>query len=471
MHSPDHEDYSLTLARFAVQLDIDTLPPQVLEAARTNVFDTLACAVAGSSAAGIREIRELVTLWGGAPQAGALVFGDRLPAHHAAWLNGAMAHARDYDDTHDAAALHAGVSVVPAALAAAELAGGASGADFLAGVVAGLETISRLGIAATIGIVESGYMYTPLFGHFAATLAAARVLRLDQASTVNALGIAYSQVAGNHQVTRDAALTKRMQPGFAAMSALISVQLAQKGVRGVQNTFEGEDGFFRVYLQGRCDRAKLRRGLGETYEFVQLSYKPYPNCRFNHAAIGAALALKARHQIEGDQVRAVRVGVNHQAFEAVCTPDDIRRNPRTVVQAQFSIPYTVAAALTDGGVYLSHFAPAAFERADIMALARRVEGHVDADIERTSARGVTPAKVEIEMLDGSSYALQMEFPLGHPSCPMSAADFVQKAADCFAMAEVALGNTGSVDLKHAVDGLARAEDLSALLGVLRPAGH
>lgn len=471
MHSPVHEDYSLTLARFAAQLDVDTLAPEVLEAARINVFDTLACAVAGSSAAGIREIRELVTLWGGAPQAGSLVFGDRLPAHHAAWLNGAMAHARDYDDTHDAAALHAGVSVVPAALAAAELAGGASGADFLAGVVAGLEAISRLGIAATIGIVESGYMYTPLFGHFAATLAAARVLRLDEASTVNALGIAYSQVAGNHQVTRDAALTKRMQPGFAAMSALISVQLAQKGVRGVQNTFEGEDGFLRVYLQGRCDRAKLRRGLGETYEFVQLSYKPYPNCRFNHAAIGAALALKTRHQIAGEQVRAVRVGVNHQAFQAVCTPDDIRRNPRTVVQAQFSIPYTVAAALTDGGVYLNHFAPAAFERADIMALARRVEGYVDADIERDSGRGVTPAKVEIEMLDGSSYALHMEFPLGHPSCPMSAADFVQKASDCFAMAEVALGETGSVDLKSAVDGLAQAPDLRALLDVLRPYGQ
>ena len=166
----------------------------------------------------VGETREQAVEWGGAPQASVLVFGDRLPAHHTAWVNGTMAHARDYDDTHDAAVLHAGVSVVPAALAAAQLAGVTPGADFIAGVAAGLETISRLGLATRVSIIESGYMYTALFGHFAATVAASRVLRLTHAQTVNALGIAYSQVAGNHQVTRDAALTKRMQPGFAAMA-------------------------------------------------------------------------------------------------------------------------------------------------------------------------------------------------------------------------------------------------------------
>ncbi len=464
------EDFAHALARFASQVSVDKLPPEVIEAAQANVFDTLACAVAGSSALGIREIRELVTLWGGAPQAHSLVFGDAIPAHLAAWINGAMSHARDYDDTHDAAVLHAGVSVVPAALAAAELAGGASGADFLAGVVVGLETISRLGIATTIGIVESGFMYSPLFGHFAATLAAARVLRLDEATTVNALGIAYSQVAGNHQVTRDAALTKRMQPGFAAMSALISVQLAQKGVRGAQNTFEGQDGFLRVYLHDRCDREKLRSGLGEKFEFVQLSYKPYPNCRFNHAAIGAALALKAKHQIAGDQVRSVKVGVNHQAYQAVCTPDHIRKNPQTVVQAQFSIPYTVAAALTDGGVYLGHFAPTSFERADIMALASKVDGYVNADIEKNSGRGVTPALVEIEMLDGVKHVMQIDFPLGHPSNPMTPQDFVNKASDCFDMAQVPLKKGGSAELKKLVDGIVQMKDTRELLGVVCSAG-
>ena len=110
------------------------------------------------------------------------------------------------------------------------------------------------GVATRIGIIESGFIFTPLFGHFAATVAAGRVLGLDAPKMVNALGIVYSLVAGNHQVTRDGALTKRMQPGFAAQSALISVQLAQRNISGAQATFEGADGFLRVYLRDRCDR-------------------------------------------------------------------------------------------------------------------------------------------------------------------------------------------------------------------------
>ena len=97
------------------------LPASAIAAAKANVFDTLACAAAGSGARGVAEARELAVEWAGAPQATILAFGDKVPAHHAAWVNGTMAHARDYDDTHDAAILHAGVSVVPAALAAAEL--------------------------------------------------------------------------------------------------------------------------------------------------------------------------------------------------------------------------------------------------------------------------------------------------------------------------------------------------------------
>jgi len=279
------EDFAAVLARFACKTALADLPAPVIAAAKANIFDTLACAVAGSSAPAVGEAHELAMEWGGAPQATILAFGDKVPAHHAAWVNGTMAHARDYDDTHDAAVLHAGVSVVPAALAASELRGRVGGADFIVAVAAGLETICRLGVATRIGIIESGFIYTPLFGHFAATVAAGRALGLDVTQMINALGIAYSQVAGNHQVTRDGALTKRMQPGFAAQSALLSVQLARRGVRGAQATFEGVDGFLRVYLRDRCDRDVLRDRLGEHYEFAQLSYKPYPCCRFNHTAI------------------------------------------------------------------------------------------------------------------------------------------------------------------------------------------
>jgi 2-methylcitrate dehydratase PrpD len=463
------EDFAVVLARFACNLSIDQLPAPVLAAAKANVFDTLACAAAGSSAPGVAEARGLATEWGGAPQASVLAFGDRIPAHHAAWVNGMMAHARDYDDTHDAAVLHAGVSVVPAALAAAQLRGGAAGSDFIAGVAAGLETICRLGVATRIGIVESGFMYTPLFGYFAATVAAGRVLELDATQMVNALGIAYSQVSGNHQVTRDGALTKRMQPGFAAQGALVSVQLAQRNLRGAQATFEGLDGFLRVYLHDRCDREALRDGLGERYEFTQLSYKPYPCCRFNHTAIEAALVLGAANPISAEGVRRIRVGLTRQAYEAVCTPADVRKAPQTIVHAQFSIPYTVAAALVDGRVGLGHFTGSAIRRPDILALAQRVDAFVDDDIEREWSRSVSPAHLQVDMQDGRTHSLRIDLPLGHPSRPMSVADFEAKAKDCFRLAVRPLPDDAPGRLRDLVDRLESLEDVHELAQVLEPA--
>lgn len=462
------DDFGLILARFARGLSPAKLPPAALAAARTNVFDTLACAVAGSGAPAVAEARSLAGEWGGAPQATLLGFGERVPAHHAAWVNGTMAHARDYDGIHDAAVLHAGVAVVPAALAAAELAGGASGADFLSGVAAGLETVCRLGLSTRISIIDSGFIYSPLFGYFGATVAAARVLGLSEAQTVDALGIAYSQAAGNHQVTRDAALTKRMQPGFAAMGALLAVQLARRGVGGSPAVFDGADGFLRVYLHGQCDAHALREGLGRRFQFTQLSYKPYPCCRFNHTAIQAALALRESADRKVKAMRRIRVGLNRQAYEAVCTPIDMRKAPRTTVQAQFSLPYTVAAALADGCVRLAHFTDAALERTDLLLLASKLEPYVDDSIERDFARNMSPAAVELEMEDGTRHGLRIDAPLGHPNRPMLLRDFDAKALDCFEAAARPLREGAHRRLRLLVDQLEKLEDVRSVLEVLTP---
>jgi 2-methylcitrate dehydratase PrpD len=455
-------DFATELASFTSGLSLNALDPDAVDAVRADLFDTLACAIAGSSAPGVSEVRTLVGQWGGALQSSVWMFGDRVPAHHAAWVNGTMAHARDYDDTHDAAVLHAGVSVIPAALAAAELKGGVSGADLIAAIAAGLETVSRLGLATRIGIIESGYMYTSLMGHFAATVAAARVLGLDVEQTVNALGIDYSMVAGNHQVTRDAALTKRMQPGFAAMSAVIAVQLAAQGIRGAQSTFEGEDGFFRVYLHDRVDRQAVRADLGHRYEFTRLSFKPYPCCRFDHTAIEAALRVRSALEGHSERVRAVRVGVNHQAFQAVCTPEDIRRAPRTIVQAQFSIPYTVAAALIDGQVGLGHFTDQLAARTDVMDLAGRVQAFVDPEIERRYGRTISPARLSVELDDGRTLTEWVEIPLGHPDRPMSREDFDRKAADCLRASVRPLDASIPTKLRELTDQLEDLPDCSVL---------
>jgi 2-methylcitrate dehydratase PrpD len=447
-------DYAETFAAFSSRLSVRDMPEEVLAAAKTNLFDTLACATAGISANGVRDLIGVVADWGGKPEASIWCTDARVPAHHAAWVNGMMAHARDYDDTHDAAVLHAGVSVVPAAIAAAETNADATGADLIAGIAAGLELISRLGVATTIGIIESGFIYTSLLGHFAATAAAARVMGFDREQTVNAIGIAYSQAAGTHQVTRDAALTKRMQPGFAAKTALISVALTRAGIRGARNTFEGVDGLFRTYLRGRYEPEVLRDRLGKRFEFLNLSYKPYPCCRFDHTAIDAALEI--RRQMRGDVsgIRRISARVNKQAYEAVCTPVAMRKAPETIVQAQFSIPFTVACALVKGSVGLVDFTDEGLRDPAVRALAQKVDARIDEEIERGWSRNISPTHLVVETGRGD-FEARVDYPRGHAAAPMSAADFDKKMAGCLDISGLRWPADSTTRLRAAIDGLER----------------
>lgn len=459
-------DVVIDLSRFAATIDTARLDAAVIKAVKTNILDTLSCALAGSSAQAIAEVAGLVRAWGGAVQADMFVFGGKFPAHHAAWVNGGMSHARDYDDTHDGAILHAGVTSVPAAIAAGQLRGTLSGADLIAAVAAGLEVTCRLGVAIQVDIIASGFIYTSLLGYFGATAAAGRALGLTAEEMVQAFGIVYSSVAGNHQVTRDASLMKRLQPGLAAQAAVVAVQLAQCGIRGAQGVFEGTDGFFRVYLHGRVDAEVVRQDLGRRFELMHLSYKPYPCCRDVHSAVDAVLQLRVEAQRPASDIQSIRVGVTAPGYQMVCVPEPVRLAPRTIVEAQFSMPYTVAAAWIDGGLGLRHFSDAGLQRADILELAARVQPYVDAEIDRDWRRFVTPAKVTVQFRDGQTVETRVDYPKGHPNNMMTEAASAAKTTDCATFAAKPLPADTAARLISTVGKLESLPDIAALLRIV-----
>ncbi|WP_084151084.1 MmgE/PrpD family protein [Azohydromonas australica] len=463
---PDMPDLVIDVARFAATIDARQLDPGVVKAVKTNILDTLSCALAGSSAKAIAEVSGLVREWAGVGQADMFVFGGKFPAHQAAWVNGGMSHARDYDDTHDGAILHAGVTAVPAAIAAGQLRGELSGADLIAAVAAGLEVTCRLGVAVKVDIVESGFIYTSLLGYFGATAAAGRALGLTPEEMVNAFGIVYSSVAGNHQVTRDASLMKRLQPGLAAQAAVVAVQLAKRGIRGAQHVFEGADGFFRVYLHDRVDAEVVRKDLGSRFELLNLSYKPYPCCRDTHAAIDTVLQLRAQVNRPASDIESIRVGVTAPGYQMVCVPEHVRLAPRTIVEAQFSIPYTVAASWIDGSLGMRHFSDEGLQRADILDLASRVKPYVDADIDRDWHRFVTPAKVSIQFRDGQTIEGRVDYPKGHPKNAMTDAEFATKSRDCATFAARELPADTADRLIATVGRLESVADISEVLRIM-----
>jgi 2-methylcitrate dehydratase PrpD len=459
MHTPDtaaaEPDFAEVFARFASTLTLSDVSKEVVDAARLNVFDTVACSIAGFKAPGVQEVLDIVRDWGGKPEAEVLWTDLRVPAPHAAWINGIMSHACDYDDTHDKAILHGGISVVPAALAAVGLAGRpVSGQEFYAAVIAGLELICRLGVATRIGLIQAGFIYSALFSCFAAAAAAARVLRLSPQETIDALGIAFTQASGTHQVTRDGALTKRMQPGFGARAGLTAVAMARKGIRGAQRSFEGTDGLGRIYLQSQLDSAVLREGLGERWHLVDLAYKPYPSCRMNHCAIDAALNLRAQPGFDWTKVSELRVHTNVQGNQAVGQ----HREANTVVQAQFSIRYNIACALVNGEVVLSDFTAESLARPEVRNLAARVTPLVAEDIEQRWGRNVTPARLEA-VIDGKVFTAQVNEAKGGAERPMTDADLRRKLEDCLSFGGFDKGRAAAFET--AIQGLESSTDVAA----------
>jgi 2-methylcitrate dehydratase PrpD len=147
----------------------------------------------------------------------------------------------------------------------------------------------------------------------------------------------------------------------------------------------------------------------------------------------------------------------------VCVPESVRQAPKTIVEAQFSIPFTVAAALIDGPPMISHFTAAAVARPDILALARRVHPYVDQEIDRDWNRFVTPARLDIQYSDGKESSVRIDYPKGHPRHRMTAAELTAKTADCANYAAKALAPDTAERLAAATLGLDHASDLDALL--------
>lgn len=426
----DSKDFARIYSEFASGLRFADLSDATVAAVGVNLFDTLSCTFAGFLAEGAREVRELVIDWGGKPEAAILGTRHKVPAPNAAWINGIMSHARDYDDTHDQAIIHVGVSAIPAALAAVDLAGRpVSGEEFYAAVAAGIELNSRMAVATQIGVIDSGFIYSSLFGYFGATAAAARVLGMEPEAMQNAMGIAYSQAAGGHQATRDAAWTKRMQPGFAARAGLTSVAMGLKGVRGARDIFEGEDGLWRIYLRNEFDREALGAGLGSRWHLEDLSYKPYPCCRYNHTAIDAAKKIRAQAGFDWRKVTEIRTYTTQQCYSAIGTPLEVRRAPETLPQAQFSICYNVATALVQGEVSLADYAAvAALKRPDIARLTAMVTPHVDPEIEREWGRSVSPTRLEVVCGD-TIHTARVDEAKGSKANPFTPEDTRRKLED------------------------------------------
>lgn len=418
-------DKVFELSKFVAETNYDVLPKSTIKSAKVLLLDILATTLAGSTAEAVPEASKLILEWGGKPECSTLVYGKKVPAPAAAFLNSLLAHARDFDDTHDAAVLHTGVVVIPACLAAAEAKGKISGKELLNAIVLGVDIHCRVAMSLTQSVAASGYTYTSLCGYFAAAACAAKLLGLDAEKTAHAIGIVYSQAAGTNQSAIDAALSKRMQPGFAAKGGVFSAFLARDGVTGVKNVFEGVNSFYHTYMKGNCNPDALVKDLGKVYEIDNLSYKPFPCCRFTHNSICAVKELVNEHCIKTEEIKDIRIEVTDSVYQTVCSPLEIRKNPTNVVQAQFSIPYTVASQIATGGVTLENFCSENLRKPEVLDVIQKINPVVSRELTERYGRGCAPTIVTIDTNRGT-FTGSVTYAKGHPTNPMTFDEVYEK---------------------------------------------
>lgn len=423
-------DATFLFAKNFVKTRYEDLPPEVVEVTKKQVLDLLGVGIRGFSMAGAKELRELILDWGGKEEATIMGTTKKVPAPNAAHVNATMVHSLDYDDVHEAGVMHPGVIAVPTSLAVAEVKGGLTGKEFITAVALGTDIMCRFGMSSTPGRspIEVGWHQTSLFGFMGSAAVAGRTMGLSEEQIINAMGIAYAQASGNGQAVKDGALTKRLGPGFSVRGGLISALLAEKGITGAHNCIDADWGLYKLYWRGDYDPVGLVADLGKRFESTNVSIKPYPCCRGIHPAIDAALQLMKEHAVTAGNVEKIRIFVTDAHYKLLSTPLEQKLQPRSPVDAQFSIPWGIATAIVKGRATLDDYTDTAVKNPEVLALTARMHVEVDNGLQR--ADKIEPTRVEITMKSGETHSAVVEHPLGSPERPMSFDDCAVKFRDC-----------------------------------------
>ncbi|MEM5299348.1 MmgE/PrpD family protein [Burkholderia sp. JPY481] len=429
--SPAGPDDIVALADYCLQTTYDNLPSAVIAITKNQILDTVGAALGGTNEPGAKEIREFTIEMAGKREAAIWGTGIQVPAQDAARVNAIMADALDYDDTYERSFMHPSVITIPAALAVTDMLGNVSGRDLITATALGVDLACRLANSAQPGVDAFivGWHNTSLYGYFASTFVAGKLMGLTRDQLVSALGIAFHQASGNSQAHLDGALTKRMGAGFASYAGVMAARLSQQGVQGARNILEGPRGFYYQFHGNKYSRDLLFEGLGSTFAATEVSFKPWPSCRGSHTAVDAALTMFAENKIEAPDVESITIYNGPGEYLLLDFPLGKKQNLTSVVDAQFSNPWVVACALVDHKVGFEHFTTAAISRPDLLAMVKRINTAEDKSLARPGG-GPGATRLDVSLKDGRTFTKTVAFAKGEPKNPMSPIEFRQKFLDC-----------------------------------------
>ena len=447
---------SVLLSKHISDTKYDNIPTSAVEVAKKSLLDALGVMIAASSLGeGCKEIVKLASEGGGKEESTVIGFNLKLPMVMAAFANGSMAHAIDFEDVHDGALVHPNAATIPAALSVAESLGNISGREFITSIIVGSDLACRLGLAMNEDICKYGWFHPQILGVFGATAAACKLMNLSVDQIIDAFSLTLCQASCSRELAFSAnSIVRSMRDAFSAKAGVLSSLMAREGIRGFDKPFEGEGGLFNLYARGNYDPLALTNNLGKVYECENVSFKPWPGCRGTHAYIDAVLSLVNTHNITCDDVIEIKAYVSSTNVQ-LCEPLEIKQKPETSIGAKFSIPFVIATALFYKKVELEHFFTEALMNKEVLELAQKVTFELDPSL---TIKEANSGSLTIKTKNGS-YSEKIPFPYGHPKKPVTKDDIVNKFLDC---AKYSAKRIPDSNLKHIIEMVFNIEEIERI---------
>ena len=447
------ETAAARFAEHALATHFADLPPAALERAKVFILDSLGVGIAGSSVEGGEALLNVASGWG-TPAATVPVWGraTRLAAPAAVFMNAWQMHNQEYDSLHEGAVVHAMASVLPAAQAAAELKGGATGAELITAIAVGVDIAAGLGLAA-----KSGFRFfrPATAGGFGAVAAAGRLLGVDRTALTRAFAWQLAQASGTMQAHVEGSPILPAQVAFNGRAALQSCQLAMLPFAAAERVFEGDYGYLKLF-EGDFALEPVLNSLGRDWRIAEVSHKPYPAGRATHGGIEGVGALQRQHRFAADDVASVELAAPPLILRLVGRP------PRADMGASYArlcLAFAVARVLLNGTLDLADFRGPALADPTTHALAERVTLKDDGN---PDPNALAPQRVVVRLKDGTEHRWSCDTMLAHPARPLSREQHLAKFRRCVEFAASPLPQNAPAGLIAAIDRLETIDDVRVL---------
>jgi 2-methylcitrate dehydratase PrpD len=445
-----------TLARFVAETDYSSISERALANTKMHILDTLGVALTAVSTPVATIAFDYCTRTGGASEASVWGTHLKLSVPMAAFANGLLAHALDYDDWD--AYIHVGhptSMLTAAALSLGEFAG-ASGKDLLKAYVLAIEIIAKIAANAP-NVQDRGFHSTPVFGSIGAAVAAASLLKLEPERIKAALGIAASGAGGIHR--QQGSMVKPFHAGNAARNGVEAVLLAQQGFTADAAIIEAPRGFCDTFFgPATCDYEKMITGLGKPYflESPGLGLKLHPCSAPQFLAADAALHLKREYKIRMADVAKIEVSIPPLRYQRHYHPE-----VKTGLGGKFAINYVVALCILDGKLEIETFTDAKANDPQVQQALSKVHVIVDKTIPEPGPY----CPVTVELKDGTRFAYTARIAKGHPENPMTENEVLDKFRS---NAKSVISEKQSKELIATILKLETVDNVRALVNLLIP---